>query len=88
VARATDDGDIVVDVGTFTHNALRDVANALVADGFDSAHSPEGIVRFMKRDAKIDLLAPDGLGADPVETARDASFKRRAPRTRSSVRSP
>ncbi|MFT4657094.1 MAG: hypothetical protein ACI8V4_001263 [Ilumatobacter sp.] len=42
----------------------------------------------MKRDAKIDLLAPDGLGADPVETARDASFKRRAPRTRSSVRSP
>jgi|TARA_R110002110_G_scaffold281407_1_gene496009 hypothetical protein len=24
----------------------------------------------MKRDAKIDLLAPDGLGADPVETGK------------------
>ena len=68
--RATDDGDIVVDVRTFTRNALRDVADALVADGFDSAQSPEGIVRFMKRDAKIDLLAPDGLGADPVETGK------------------
>jgi hypothetical protein len=53
--RATDDGDI---------------ADALVADGFDSAQSPEGIVRFMKRDAKIDLLAPDCLGADPVETGK------------------
>jgi hypothetical protein len=33
--RATDDGDIVVNVGTLTRNALRDVANALVADGFE-----------------------------------------------------
>jgi len=24
----------------------------------------------MKGDAKIDLLAPDGLGADPVETGK------------------
>ena len=68
--RATDDGDIVVDVRTFTRNALRRVADALVADGFDSEQSPEGIVRFMKGDAKIDLLAPDGLGADPVETGK------------------
>ncbi len=68
--RATDDGDIVVDVRTFTRNALRHVADALVADGFDSEQSPEGIVRFMKVDAKIDLLAPDGLGANPVETGK------------------
>lgn len=70
VPRATDDGDIVVDVRTFTRSALREVADALVADGFDSEQSPEGIVRFMKGDAKIDLLAPDGLGADPVETGK------------------
>lgn len=70
VPRATDDGDIVVDVRTFTRSALRQVADALVADGFDSEQSPEGIVRFMKGDAKIDLLAPDGLGADPVETGK------------------
>lgn len=70
VPRATDDGDIVVDVRTFTRNALRHVADALVADGFDSEQSPEGIVRFIRGDAKIDLLAPDGLGADPVETGK------------------
>ncbi len=46
------------------------LADALVADGFDSEQSPEGIVRFMKGDAKVDLLAPDGLGADPVETGQ------------------
>ena len=33
VPRATEDGDIVVDVRTFTHDALRHVADALVADG-------------------------------------------------------
>lgn len=70
VPRATDDGDIVVDVRTFSRNALRDVADALVADGFGSEQSPEGIVRFIKGDAKIDLLAPDGLGAEPVETGK------------------
>lgn len=70
VPRATDDGDIVVDVRTFTRSALRDVADALVADGFGSEQSPEGIVRFTKADAKIDLLAPDGLGAEPVETGK------------------
>ncbi|MEP6296550.1 MAG: hypothetical protein ABJ382_04435, partial [Ilumatobacter sp.] len=70
VPRATDDGDIVVDVRTFTRNAMRDVADALVADGFGSEQSPEGIVRFTKGDAKIDLLAPDGLGAGPVETGK------------------
>jgi hypothetical protein len=70
VPRATDDGDIVVDVRMFTRNALRHVAGALVADGFDSEQSPEGVVRFVKGDAKIDLLAPDGLGADPVETGK------------------
>jgi hypothetical protein len=49
---------------------LRHVADALVADGCDSEQSPEGIVRFVKGDAKIDLLAPDGLGADSVETGK------------------
>lgn len=68
--RATDDGDIVVDVRTFTRNALRKVADALAAHGFDSEQSPDGIVRFVRHAAKIDLLAPDGLGAGPVETGR------------------
>ena len=70
VPRATDDGDIVVDVRTFTRNALRHVADALITDGFLSQQSPEGVVRFVKGDAKIDLLAPDGLGADHVGTGR------------------
>src|SRR5690606_747314 len=70
VPRATDDGDIVVDVRTFTRNALRHVADALVNDGFSSEQSPDGVVRFVKGEAKIDLLAPDGLGSDPVETGR------------------
>ena len=48
VPRATDDGDIVVDVRTFKRSALRDVADALVADGSGSEQSPEGIVRFTK----------------------------------------
>jgi len=70
VPRATDDGDIVVDARNFTRDALRHVADALVADGFDSEQSPEGIVRFVNGHATIDLLAPDGLGADPVETGK------------------
>ena len=70
VPRATDDGDIVVDVRLFRRDALRNVADALVADGFDSDQSSEGIVRFVRGDAKIDLLAPDGLGAGPVETGK------------------
>jgi hypothetical protein len=70
VPRATDDGDIVVDVRTFTRDALRHVADALVNDGFSSEQSPDGVVRFVKDEAKIDLLAPDGLGSDPVETGR------------------
>jgi hypothetical protein len=45
--RATDDGDIVVDVRTFTRNALRDVADALVADGF------EGTVALVDRMARL-----------------------------------
>lgn len=88
VPRATDDGDIVVDVRTFTRSALRQVADALVADGFDSEQSPEGIVRFMKGDAKIDLLAPDGLGADPVETGKGRVVQARAPPRRSSAPRP
>ncbi|BAN01251.1 hypothetical protein [Ilumatobacter coccineus] len=70
VPRATDDGDIVVDVRSHTRAALRNVADALVADGFGSEQSSEGIVRFVKGDAKIDLLAPDGLGRGPVETGK------------------
>lgn len=70
VPRPTDDGDIIVDVRTFTRKALRHVADALVDDGFSSQQSPDGVVRFVKGDASIDLLAPDGLGSDLVETGR------------------
>jgi hypothetical protein len=68
VPRATDDGDIVVDVRTFTRNAMRLIADALVDDGFDYERSPEGVVRFTRGVATVDLLAPDGLGPRPIET--------------------
>jgi hypothetical protein len=70
VPRTTDDGETVVDVRSFTRSALRDVADALIADGFDSEQSPEGIVRFVRGDAKIDLLSPDGIGPAAVETGK------------------
>jgi len=31
--------------------------------------SPDGVTRYVRGDAKIDLLAPDGLGGKPIETS-------------------
>jgi hypothetical protein len=62
--RVTDDGDVVVDVRVFGRQAMRDVASALTSIDFKSSESPEGVTRFERGHAKIDLLAPEGIGAN------------------------
>lgn len=62
--RVTDDGDVVVDVRTFGRRAMRKVAEALVAVDFTASTSPEGVTRFERGRAKIDLLAPEGIGGN------------------------
>lgn len=62
--RVTDDGDVVVDVGVFGRQAMRDMSSALTSIDFTSVESPEGVTRFERGNAKIDLLAPDGIGAN------------------------
>lgn len=65
--RVTDDGDIVVDVRAHGRAAMRDVAAALVELGCAVPTSPDGVTRFELGRAKVDLLAPEGVGAN-VET--------------------
>ena len=65
-ARPTTDGDIVVDVRAYGREAMRQIAEALVRLGFVIEMSPEGVTRFVRDMAKIDLLAPEGVGADVV----------------------
>src|SRR4051812_24755072 len=60
--RVTDDGDGVVDVRVFGRQAMRDMASALTSIDFKSSESPEGVTRFERGHAKIDLLAPEGIG--------------------------
>ena len=65
-ARPTTDGDIVVDVRVYGREAMRQIADALVELGFVVEMSPEGVTRFVRSTAKIDLLAPEGVGTDVV----------------------
>ena len=65
--RVTDDGDIVVDVRAHGRDMMRSVADALTEIGFVVNASPDGVTRFERDRAKIDLLAPEGIG-DRVET--------------------
>lgn len=65
-ARPTTDGDIVVDVRSFGRPAMRELADALLRLGFAVEMSPEGVTRFVRGLAKVDLLAPDGVGAEVV----------------------
>src|SRR5262245_36401991 len=62
--RVTDDGDVVVDVRAFGRQAMRDVAKELVELGFEVTVSPGGVTRFERGHAKIDLVAPEGIGGD------------------------
>lgn len=48
---------------------MNDIANWLRSNGFDMEVSPEDVSRFVRGIAKIDLLAPDGLGTSPVTTS-------------------
>lgn len=68
-SRPTDDGDVVLDVRA-QPNVLRSFTGALVAVGFSSAGvSPEGHQhRWVRGDASIDVLIPQGLG--PISDSR------------------
>jgi hypothetical protein len=66
-SRTTDDGDIVVDVRAHGRQAMQRVAAALTVAGFVTTMSPDGVTRFERRRAKIDLLSPEGIGHN-VET--------------------
>jgi hypothetical protein len=67
--RTTNDGDIVVDVRSFGRKTMRNVATALESNGFTTTMSPENVTRFQRGKAKIDLLAPDGMGDARVLTS-------------------
>lgn len=58
-ARPTTDGDLVVDVRVYGRTAMRRVSDALVALRFIVEISPEGVTRFTRGSAKVDLLAPE-----------------------------
>ncbi len=59
--RATADADIVVDVRAGRLGAMGALAATLKDGGFRPEHSPEGITKFTRGAARIDLLAPDGV---------------------------
>jgi hypothetical protein len=61
--RVTDDGDVVVDVRTAGRDAMGRVARTLVDVGFTVLSSPDNVTRFVRGQASIDLLAPEGIGA-------------------------
>jgi hypothetical protein len=67
--RTTTDADVVVDVRAFGRDSMRRVAAQLEELGFAVEASPDGVTRYVRGDAKIDLLAPDGLGGKPIETS-------------------
>lgn len=59
--RVTDDGDVVVDVRGAGRRSMETVARTLVDVGFTVLSSPDNVTRFVRNDATIDLLAPEGL---------------------------
>lgn len=67
--RVTDDGDVVVDVRGSGRQAMGAVARTLVDIGFTVLSSPDGVTRFVRGDATIDLLAPEGLAAHATTIA-------------------
>lgn len=69
--RPTDDGDAVLDVRARPTIVL-EFTQALVNEGFDAETGPDGLQhRWVKGDAIIDVLIPNGLGARAqVRTAR------------------
>ena len=67
--RTTTDADVVVDVRGFGRGAMRSIAAELDDLGFVVSTSPDGVTRYVRSEARIDLLAPDGLGDKPVETS-------------------
>jgi hypothetical protein len=62
--RTTADADIVVDVRAGKLAAMAEIAGLLKEQGFKPELSPEGITKFTRGAARIDLLAPEGMGND------------------------
>jgi hypothetical protein len=67
--RVTTDRDIVVDVRAFGRSAMPTVVDHLLRVGFAMEISPENISRFVRDMARLDLLAPDGMGSAPITTS-------------------
>lgn len=62
--RVTDDGDVVVDVRGAGRDAIGHVARTLVDIGFAALSSADNVTRFVRGNATIDVLAPEGLGSE------------------------
>lgn len=87
--RVTDDGDVVVDIRAAGRQAMEVFARTLVDIGFSVLASPDNVTRFVRGDATIDLLAPEGLAAHAMTIppgravqapgATQAIARRRAP---------
>ncbi len=59
--RVTTDADVVVDVRSARRSSMRTVAAFLVGAGFQVERSSDGVTRFRRDQAAVDLLAPEGL---------------------------
>lgn len=85
--RTTADADIAVDVRAGKLAAMAEIATVLRAGGFKPELSLEGITRFTRGAARIDLLAPEDMGGDvPTNEEAERSLHRGPPR-RSSAQS-
>jgi hypothetical protein len=67
--RVTDDGDVVVDVRSAGRDSIGHVARTLVDIGFSVLSSSDNVTRFVRGDATIDLLAPEGLAGEATTIA-------------------
>lgn len=67
--RTTDDADVVVDIRHFGRSAMRTTATLLTEMGFRAKFSTDGVTRYIRGEAVIDLLAPEGTGNSPVVTS-------------------
>ena len=67
--RTTMDADVVVDVRVFGRGTMLLVAAELERVGFAVEASPDGVTWYVRAAAKIDLLTPEGMGDQPIETS-------------------
>ena len=70
--RTTLDLDLGVDVRGHTRKSMRTMASTLIRMGFTLDVSIDGVSRFRKQGVAIDLLAPEGMGNERVDTSGSA----------------